>query len=314
MKGKMIIALVMVSFMPALFLLVKHRSFPKQNDTTQPTADEKPDSVVTVNVKFDDGIRCISLEEYIVNVVLAEMPVSFDLEALKAQAVVARTYTNYRMKKPKHEDAAVCTDHTCCQAYISIDDYLRYGGTQQGVEKVNHAVMDTNGEVLTFQGSLIEATYFSCSGGRTEDAVAVWGTQVPYLQSVESPNEENATHYMDTISMTATDFCEKLNIRHDDREIPTIGEITYTQGGGVAKIQISGKTYSGTKIRSLLGLYSTSFVITVVGDQVIITTKGFGHRVGMSQYGADAMAVRGADYKQILSHYYRGIELQMMYS
>ena len=311
MKRKLLIAFLLVSILPVMILFVKQSDEQDQTIITQPATEGKPKDSVTLNVKFDDGIRCVSLEEYIVNVVLAEMPVSFDIEALKAQAVVARTYTNYRMTKPKHNDAAVCTDHTCRQAYISIEEYLRYGGTQQGVEKVNCAVVDTTGEVLTYQGNLIEATYFSCSGGRTEDAVAVWGTQVPYLQSVESPNEENAAHYMDTISMTVSDFCKKLNIEGDN---PNIGEITYTQGGGVAKIQINGKTFSGTKIRSLLGLYSTSFVITVVGNRVIITTKGFGHRVGMSQYGADAMAVRGANYRQILSHYYQGIELWELYS
>ena len=164
--------------------------------------------------------------------------------------------------------------------------------------------------MLTYQGKLIEATYFSCSGGRTEDALAVWGEDVPYLQSVESPGEEGAAHYVDTVSFTASEFCEKIGKELPGIPAEWIGTIRYTAGGGVETIYIGDEPYSGTQLRSMLNLRSTAFLITAAGDTVTITTKGYGHRVGMSQYGADAMAVQGCSYEEILAHYYPGTKLQ----
>ena len=284
-----------------------HTVAPTQESTEPPT---EPTPALTVPVRINGQTAEMELNEYLVGVVLAEMPVSFESEALKAQAVVARTYTmrSYR-RGGKHGGAAVCTDPGCCQAYIDPGDYLSGGGKQTGVDKVRSAVMATGQEVLTYEGELIEAVYFSCSGGSTEDAVAVWGTAYPYLQAVSSPGEEKATHYSDTVTYTAANFEAALG-----RDLPgTPGEwfgvITYTPGGGVASMEIGGQVYKGTQLRSALGLRSTAFMVSVTSDSVSITTKGFGHRVGMSQYGADAMALEGSDYRQILAHYYRGTTL-----
>ena len=232
-----------------------------------------------------------------------EMPASFELEALKAQAVVARTYT---VRSKRHENAQICTDSTCCQAYCPPKDYA---GSASALEKVKKAVEATAGEIVTYQGTPIEATYFSCSGGRTEDAVAVWGQDVPYLQAVDSPGEEKSASYLKTTAMTAGAFSQAFGGLSGSPS-QWIGEITYTRGGGVATIEIGGTVYKGTQVRQLLGLRSTAFVITVVGSSVTITTKGYGHRVGMSQYGADAMALSGSDYKAILAYYYPGTALQ----
>ena len=278
--------------------------------TTVVTEETAPPVSVTVPIRVAGKTVDMELNEYLVGVVLAEMPVSFEQEALKAQAVVARTYTlRAHRRGGKHSGAAVCTDSGCCQAYIDPTAYLSRGGTQAGVDKVRSAVMSTGQEVLTYEGELIEAVYFSCSGGSTEDAVAVWGTSYPYLQAVSSPGEEKATHYSDTVTYTAANFEAALG-----RDLPGtpnewFGVITYTPGGGVASMEIGGQVYKGTTLRSALNLRSTAFMVAVTPNSVTITTRGFGHRVGMSQYGADAMALEGSDYREILTHYYQGVRL-----
>jgi stage II sporulation protein D len=159
---------------------------------------------------------------------------------------------------------------------------------------------------LYFDGVLIEATYFSCSGGSTEDAVAVWGTSFPYLRATPSPGEEGAAHYTDTVSYTKTELETLLGISLTGSPEYWIGMTTYTAGGGVATMEICGHTFQGTQLRSLLKLRSTAITVTAGEDMLHFTTRGFGHRVGMSQYGAEAMAVAGSSYREILSYYYRG--------
>lgn len=268
---------------------------------------------ICINVWTETGeVLSMELDDYLTSVVLREMPAEFDVEALKAQAVVARTYTLRRRNgNPKHEKAAVCTDPACCQGFCSEREYLSRGGTQEMLDKVRDAVSHTSGEVLQYKGDLIEATYFSCSGGQTEDAKAVWGTDIPYLQSRESPGEEKATYYSDTVTFSAARFKELLDIHTDMRPEQWIESISYTNGGGVETILLCGREYTGVEFRQKLGLRSTAFALTAIGDTVTITTKGFGHRVGMSQYGADAMAVQGHTYEQILLHYYPGTELML---
>lgn len=249
------------------------------------------------------------LEAYIVGVVLGEMPADFELEALKAQAVVARTYTLKICQEGKKHGGAVCTESSCCQAYRSDSQYLSSGGTEEKLMKVKQAVQETQGQVLQYEGELITATYFSCSGGATEDAVAVWGYEVPYLQSVESPGEEGASAYYREKRFTAEEFCKKMSIRLSSDPKSWFGTVTYTEGGGVETIAIGGVVYKGTTIRSLLGLRSTKFEVDVTEGIITFRTKGYGHRVGMSQYGANAMALAGNAYQDILAHYYTGAVL-----
>lgn len=277
---------------------------------TQSTAMASESVNSQISVLMDDTVVQMDLETYLVSVVLREMPASFEPEALKAQAVVARTYTLRRADSGgKHNGASVCTSPACCQGYCSAEEFLSSGGTQALLDKVVDAVAATKNEVLLYNGELIEATYFSCSGGRTEDAVAVWGSDIPYLQATDSPGEESAKYFVDAVTMSTDSFAAKMQL---DRSIPAwkwIGDIAYTDGGGVDTIQLAGKTFRGTTVRQRLGLRSTAFLISIVGDSVTITTKGFGHRVGMSQYGADAMAAQGKTYQQILQHYYAGTQL-----
>ena len=252
----------------------------------------------------------MELCDYLTGVVLAEMPVSFEDEALKAQSVVARTYIIRASKgASKHDSAALCMDSACCQGYLAPDTFLIKGGNEGDVQRIRELIAETAGEVLTYEGELIEATYFSCSGGVTEDAVAVWGTDVPYLQSVESPGEEQAAHYTDTVTFSVEEFASRLGISLTGRPSGWFSNITYTEGGGVASIKIGTESFSGTQLRRLLGLRSTAFEIATEDDSISVTTRGYGHRVGMSQYGANAMAASGSAYGEILTYYYQGTQL-----
>lgn len=279
-------------------------------ETMPPETLPKP-VPLTAMVRWENGeTEKVDMDTYLLGVVLAEMPVSFEMEALKAQAVVARTYTRKAyVTDGKHGDGSVCTDPGCCQAYISQEDYLARGGTQEGVDKVRYAIGATTGYVLTYGEELIEATYFSCSGGSTEDAAAVWGTDYPYLQAVDSPGEEDAPYDTDTAVFTPEEFQAALGTEISGSPRSWIGTTTYTEGGGVAAMSIGGESYTGTQLRSLLKLRSTAFTILTEDDVITVTTRGYGHRVGMSQYGADAMAVTGSSFQEILAHYYPGTTL-----
>ena len=274
---------------------------------TEPVTE--PVQVSSIPVRFVSGgeVREMNLEEYLVGVVLAEMPASFEDEALKAQSVVARTYAIRAIEgKRKHDDGDICGDSTCCQGFLCPADY---DGTDEALDKVRNAVASTAGQVLTYQGGLVEATYFSCSGGSTEDAVAVWGSDVPYLRSVSSPGEENAAYYTDSVSFTVQEFSSRLGINLTGKPASWLENVSYTAGGGVDTMKIGGLTFKGTELRKLLGLRSTAFTITATNEGITVNTRGYGHRVGMSQYGADAMAALGSTYEEILEHYYQGTEL-----
>lgn len=267
-------------------------------------------------VLMDDGsLKIMELDAYLLGVVLAEMPASFETEALKAQAVAARTCAmQCHRDGVKHPGGAVCTQSVCCQAYMAAEDYLSQGGTRENVDKVMGAVSETSGQVLTYEGKLIQATYFSCSGGKTEDAVAVWGTEVPYLQSVISPGEEKAESFIAEARFSAAEFAALLGRNLKGSCASWLGSTTYTEGGGVATMAVAGKTYTGTELRKLLSLNSTAFTMAAEGDTIIVTTSGRGHRVGMSQYGADAMAVTGSTYEEILAYYYPGTRIDKLHS
>lgn len=278
---------------------------------TDNLSNSEPDYQIRIPVlSQDDRIIHMNLNEYLTGVLLAEMPASFEQEAKKAQAVVARTYAIRADEvRSKHEDAAVCMDSTCCQGYISPEQYMEKGGAEETVDAAQEAVWETGNNVLTYEGNLIEATYFSCSGGSTEDAVAVWGTDVPYLRATDSPGEEQATHFTDTVTFTVKEFAAALALDLKGPPESWLGPVTYTEGGGVHTMMIGGISFEGTALRKILNLRSTAFTVEAGENGIVVTTRGYGHRVGMSQYGADAMAAAGKDYPQILSHYYQGTVL-----
>lgn len=260
----------------------------------------------TIQVWMDGQKVGMDLTDYLTGVLISELPGSFHPEAKKAQAVVARTYALKRMAALDKHPGAVCTDSTCCQGYT---DPKKSGLDRDTVQQAREAVEATDGLILTYGGSLIDATYFSCSGGFTEDAVAVWGSDVPYLQSVESPGEEIASVYADKVAFTKEQLETALGIQLKGSARSWFGPVVYTEGGGVASMLIGGKRFEGTELRRLLQLRSTVFTVSVTGDTVTVSTKGYGHRVGLSQYGAQVMATNGSSYQEILDHYYQGTQL-----
>lgn len=277
----------------------------------EPTAPEQDafDANCKLAVLTEDGVVVMDLEQYLTGVLLAEMPVSFGEEALKAQAVACRTYTLSRCRNPRHEEAAVCTDSHCCQAWrdpAEVEPAAR--------EQAAAAVRATDGLVLYYQGKLIDATFFSCSGGRTEDAQAVWGSELPYLKAVESPGEEDAAHYSDELRVSLAEFRETIAALDGAAELSGdpaawVSAAQYTAGGGVAELTLGGRAIRGTALRKAFGLRSTAFSLTLSEDGAVFTTRGNGHRVGMSQYGAAAMARAGNDFEHILKWYYTGVEV-----
>ncbi len=270
-----------------------------------------PSMQLTIPVLGEDGLVTeMDLENYLCGVVLAEMPADFEPEALKAQSVVARTYALRRLEQgTKHTGGAVCTDPACCQGYVSQNGYISMGGNQPEISKVCGAVWETAGEVLLYDGELIDATYFSCSGGMTEDASAVWGSDIPYLQATVSPGEEKAAHYADELSLSVDAVENALGVTLTGDPGAWFTILSLTEGGSVDELAVCGTVLTGVEMRKLLSLRSTCFTVTATEDEIVFHTKGFGHRVGMSQYGADAMALDGYTYSQILAHYYKGTTL-----
>lgn len=281
---------------------------PQPQPEQEETVDQSMSQTIPV-LKSSGEVEQMELEDYVCRVVLGEMPASFEVDALKAQAVAARTYTlRCVLGGSKHDDSAVCTSYQCCQAYCEPEGYIRSGGSFHNVEKVFDAVRQTAGEVLYYNDKLIMATYFSSAGNATEDAKAVWGNAFPYLTAVSSP-EGDDVYNGKTKTFTADEFQDLLGVTLKGKPASWFGAVTYTVGGGVDQIRIGSKVYKGTQVRSLLGLRSTDFTVTTTDNSVTFTTNGYGHRVGMSQYGADAMAAAGSDYRDILSHYYTGAQL-----
>ena len=307
---EILLAILLGMVVPSVMLSILVKPGQSVISATEPltVATESAEAKREICVQMADGsTQVMDLEAYLVGVVMGEMPASFETEALKAQAVVARTYTlKCAGAGVKHGENTMCTDFSCCQAYVSPEGY---GGSAEDYEKIRQAVVATAGQVLTYNGNLIEATYFSCSGGVTEDAVAVWGTDYPYLRSVESPGEESAAYYTDEVFFTAQEFQNRLGRELSGSPGSWLGYATYTAGDGVNTMKIAGVDYKGTELRSLLGLRSTAFSMRAENGGITVTTKGYGHRVGMSQYGADAMALQGYDYEAILTHYYQGVTL-----
>ena len=261
-------------------------------------------------LKSDGNMEAADMDDYLVGVVLAEMPVWFSEEALKAQAVASRTYTMKAvLTGGKHGDGSLCGFSGCCQGYVTDEDYLLKGGTRESLEKVRHAVVETRTQVLVYDGELIEAVYFSSSGGKTESALAVWGADYPYLQSVESPGEEAAAYVGREMFIPISEFQSLLDIQLDNEPETWFSDAMHTEGGGIERVRIGGKEFTGIQLRGLLSLPSTAFSITTDGETVMIVTSGYGHRVGLSQYGANSMAKNGSGFRDILAHFYPGTTL-----
>lgn len=280
--------------------------------TTAPTQGVTPASQGIWVLTGDGTTQWMVLEEYLTGVILAEMPTSYDHEALCAQAVVARTYALKRQTGEKHPQGGVCTDPACCQAYVDISSYLDGLGFEEDVAAARKAAAATQGLVVSYDGTLIEATYFHSSGGKTEAAAAVWGVDYPYLKAVDSPGEDGVEDCSSQAFYSREELEMLLNRSLPGEPAGWIGWTTYTVGGGVETILLAGVQYSGVELRSLLKLNSTVFSVTAEGDGLWFATTGRGHRVGMSQNGAQAMALKGNTWQQIIAHYYPGTRIDKM--
>lgn len=318
---RIIVAVVLSLWLPELVVLVGSRMYTPKIDPTPPTESttisvlatiptSQPQQTTISVLKADDCVIQMELEEYIRGVVLAEMSAYFGEEALKAQSIAARTYTMRRITLgDKHPNGAICTYSGCCQAWLSDEQYLAERGTQKLWQKIADAVTQTAGLIVTYHGKPAETTYYSCSGGRTESALAVWNSDIPYLISVESPGEEWATVFAQEFYFSKEAFASALERSLSGDPVNWLGKVSYTDGGGVATMELAGICYSGKELRKRLHLPSTIFTMTADETGIYITTRGNGHRVGMSQYGADAMADSGYTYEEILQHYYPGTRI-----
>lgn len=261
---------------------------------------------ITIKDTKNDEISKLDLEEYVIGVVAAEMPASFASEALKAQAVVSRTYAVYKMNNSNgHYD--VVTDISN-QSYITKEEMQQKWGSDYDkyYMKIKNAVDMTKGIVLTYEGEVIEAFYFAMSNGYTEDASLVFSEDKEYLQSVKSSyDNESLKNFLVTKEFTKQEFCSKLGITCDNIVIKNIKRSNTNR---VNEITINDKVFKGTEVRKLLGIRSTDFDITI-NSNVLVTTKGYGHGVGMSQYGANGMAKDGSTYENILTYYYKNVKL-----
>ncbi len=265
--------------------------------------------VVRVKDVSKNIILKVPFEEYVKGVLAGEMPTSFEIEALKAQAVAARSYALVQMNKNKDKEYDV-VNTTTNQVYLSDED-LKNKWKDEYVAKVNklkEAVTSTKGEYLSYNGDVVEALFFSTSTGQTENSEEVFSSKVPYLRSVSSTWDEASPVYEDSSSFELKDFYAKLGLEYNDKITAEVTETTST--GRVRKIKINGVEFNGRDVATKLSLRSNYFSIIQNGTTVTINTKGFGHGVGMSQYGALGMAKEGYKYNEILKHYYQGTEIK----
>lgn len=286
----------------------------RQQESTayQNRTEHSEDGGLQLNVINEDGqVLAMDMNAYLTGVLLAEMPAEFEMEALKAQAVAARTFVLHQMiLGGKHDNGDVCVKSDCCQAFCANKD--TGCSNEAAIEKIKTAVLETQDEIVTYHGQIIEALYFSCSGGTTEDAAAVWGTECPYLKSVQSPGEEFAKCYFDCKSFSASEIEQVFSTQLSTKDRSWVKNLSYTEGGGVSSLEIGEKVISGTELRRILGLRSTKMQFLQDDDHLIISTLGNGHRVGLSQYGAQAMALSGKSYREILSYFYQGTQVSRL--
>jgi len=322
-----------------LFFLHIHLIFPERSgdpaDGTASPAPVDPGEVeilqepvsayaISIPVWQDGTVQEQNLEAYLVGVLAAEMPASFPEEALKAQAVAARSFILHRAANPPrdgvHDAASLCTQASHCKGYYPVEEpgmaeALWGEGAETWLARLEAAVAATAGEILTYEEAPALAAFHAVSGGRTESAETVWGSAVPYLVEVESPGEEDARRYQETLRFDRHALKTQLLSAYPDAVLSDdpeewLTDVVRSASGTITSIRVGGVATDGAALRSLLHLNSADFTWTVQGALIEITTLGYGHGVGMSQYGARAMAAEGADYREILLHYYPGCILE----
>ena len=275
----------------------------KENTETKQEESKENKTYVTIYRK-KGTVEQIELEEYLVGVVAAEMPASFNSEALKAQAVLARTYALKKISKGEK-----LTDTVSTQAYIDKNEMQNKWGNEYSkyYNKIVSAVNSTKGQVVKYNGNYIEALYHSTSNGKTENAKEVWGQDIPYLKSVDSSWDKKTTSYLKIENKEFNTLMKVLGINFDKNT--NIEILSRDESGRVSEVKVADKTYTGVEFRTLLNLRSADFDISVTDNGLEIITRGYGHGVGMSQYGANEMAKLGYNYKDIINHYYTNVKI-----
>lgn len=267
--------------------------------------------IVRVKRVKKNEIITVPLEQYVVHVLAGEMPASFESEALKAQAVAARSYVVRKINKNKEKSYDV-VDTTQDQVYLDDETLKKNWGKnyENNLNKMKKAVVETKGEYLTYNDEVIQTFYFSTSSGKTENSEEVFTTALPYLVSVDSTWDDISPVFNDSKTISLMDFYTKLNLEYEKNLNYKVKD--YNKSGTIKNVTINGKTFKATTVRKKLNLRSANFDIKQNGSNVVITTKGFGHGVGMSQYGALAMAKKGKKYDEILKYYYSGVEIKKL--
>ncbi|BAU26487.1 stage II sporulation protein D [Aneurinibacillus soli] len=281
---------------------------------------EKPITFPIKVLRVETGkVESIPLEQYVAGVVAGEMPAEFEVEALKAQALAARTYITLRIAKKDFSDVPKqghVTDTIKHQVYL--DDKqrrARWGSTYDWKnERIVRAVQETAGQILTYENQPINATFFSTSNGYTENAEDYWGSKIPYLRSVKVPWDTASPRYETTVTIPIEQVEKRLKTK---LAIPTGGGpsswqkvLSRTVGQRVKEIKIGDKTYTGRSVRELLDLNSSHFTLSIEKKNVVVHTLGYGHGVGMSQWGANGMAKEGKKAEEIVAYFYKGVQIQ----
>lgn len=324
-----ILAIVILSFLLPIIFTKSQETEVASNSVEQPIQNKEEErknnyeysNYNTVKLLHNENqqIEEIKLDEYLLGVVSAEMPADFEQEALKAQAVVARTYTIYKIihNNGKHTGADICDSSACCQAWISKENRLARWDEdkrESNWSKITDAVNSTAGKIITYNGEPINAFFHSNSGGSTEMPINVWGgSGYPYLQVVETSGEENYSQYASEAEFTKEEITEKIKEKHSEIQInwgedKPIEITEYTDSGRVRTVRFGNVNLSGVEARSIFGLRSANFSVEI-GEKIKFQVKGYGHGVGLSQTGSDSLAKQGFNYEEIIKHFYKDVEV-----
>ena len=276
------------------------------------------DDIISVYLASENKTEDMNFRDYIIGVVAAEMPVEFHEQALSAGACAAATLARLRMQggaDKKLKGAVISTDPKTHQAYMTKEEMAEKweGDSDAYYEKLCAAVDKAIEYSITYDGELIVPAYHAISPGRTESAENVWGGNVPYLVSVESPGDSLCGKYLSTLTLTFDEFSSAMEnqgaVLQEDITLWT-GKAEYTDSGTLTAITIGGKVFSGAELREIFSLRSNAVTLSMTKDGVTFTVRGYGHGVGMSQYGADYLAKKGFTWQEIIHHYYTGVDIE----
>lgn len=317
------LCIILLFLLPVIIVSIGGIGIINHKDTKFPYEKLSAAETVKVYNHKTGTVEEMVMEEYLCGVLAAEMPASFPLEALKAQAVAARSYLLNKIATggtsiPEHHGADVCTDSGHCKAWISKEERFAKWEPENAENywtKLTTAVLETQGEIMTYDSKPVNAVFYAISSGKTENSEDVWGGDVPYLKSADSPYDKNAPGYLTTVEFTYDEFKNKVTAADSSVRFSEEPKSWYTnekrsEGGAVLTCSIGNKEFKGTEVRTMFGLRSHNFTVEITGGRVIFTVRGFGHGVGMSQWGAKFYAEEGKNYRDILRIYYKGVSFE----